>query len=117
MLSSKQDASFKALRATVLGDIMWDLGKKEAALKEYQAARDLSDGAFVPPRLMEKLSFLGANSPEANSDLNIQGEAENAITVSDESGGEKRYAIYSLLGMSSALYFFITRMWHHKGLV
>ena len=87
MLSSKQYASFKALRATVLGDIMWDLGKKEAALKEYQAARDLSDGAFVPPRLMEKLSFLGANSPEADSDLNIQGDAENAITVSDQSGG------------------------------
>ena len=87
ILSSKQDTSFKALRATVLGDIMWDLGKKEAALKEYQAARDLSDGAFVPPRLMEKLSFLGAKSPEAHSDLDIHGETENAITVSDESEG------------------------------
>ena len=87
ILSSKQDASFKALRATVLGDIMWDSGKKEAALKEYQAARDFSDGSFVPPRLMEKLNFLGANSPEVGSDLNIHGEAENAITVSDESEG------------------------------
>ena len=66
---------------------MWDLGKKEAALKEYEVARDFSNGAFVPPRLMEKLSFLGANSPEADGDLNIHGEAENAITVSDESEG------------------------------
>ena len=85
ILSSKQDASFKALRATVLGDIMWNLGKKEAALKEYQDARDLSDGVFFPPRLKEKLSFLGARSPEADSDLNIHGDAENAITVSDQS--------------------------------
>ena len=85
ILSSKQDASFKALRATVLGDIMWNLGEKEAAIKEYQDARDLSNGAFVPPRLMEKLSFLGARSPEADSVLNIHGDAENAKKVSDQS--------------------------------
>ncbi len=87
ILSSKQDASFKALRATVLGDIMWDLGKKEVALKEYQEARDLSDGAFVPPRLMEKLSFLGATLSEADSDLNAHRDVVNAITVSDKSEG------------------------------
>jgi len=75
ILSSNQETSFKILRATALGDIMWSLGEKDAALKEYRVAKNLSDRGFTAPRLVEKLNFLRSTS------TNVDGSVSSSVNV------------------------------------
>ncbi len=88
ILSSKEGMSFETLRATVLGDILWSLDNKEAAIKEYQKARNFSDGGFIPPRLIEKLSFLNPVS-EAKEDLDSAVDDVDKGNIITYESGEK----------------------------
>ena len=88
ILSSNEGTFFKALRATVLGDILWSLDNEEAALEEYQKARSLSDSGFIPPRLTEKLNFLSSASDAKEYFDSAEDDAEKGKVITDESKEE-----------------------------